>query len=543
MFKKIMTLALAITLTIASITASADTTRIAGLNRYETAANISQITYDKSKVVVIANGNNYVDALAASTLANILKAPILLTEKETLPEVTGTEILRLGASEAIILGGMNTIEQAIEDKINSLGLVVKRIGGKDRYETSELILDEIKSLKDIKKVAIAANVPDAVSSSAYRGDEIPLLLINGANPSEKISLLTEEKVVLGGVNSVSEEVYNKIGANSRISGNDRFNTALELAKLNTELRETKDVLLVNGYEFVDAFTVASYAFVRNVNILLVESTHANEKVKTFIEESKSNVTLIGGVNVIVDDVLEAEKPLPEPEPEPDPEPQPEPEPDPEPQPEPEPEPGKIDPNKPMIAVTYDDGPNFGSTERILNVLKQNNAKATFFVLGDRIPSRESILQRQIAEGHEIGNHSYGHPNLTRLGYAAIQSQISRTQDAVYNATGIYPKLARPTYGAVNQNVKDAVFLPLVNWSVDTRDWESRNPNSIYNIIMNNVKDGDIILMHDIHEPTATASEMVIPKLVEKGFQLVTLSELFQYKGITPTAGNLYFHAR
>lgn len=550
MTKKIISFALALVLIFSGITAFAqETIRIQGEDRYQTAAALSDASYTRANTVMIANGSNYIDALAASTLANILNAPILLTTATDIPEATRTEILKLGASEAIILGGENTIEPVVEDKIKALGLQVSRIGGQNRYETSELIYGEIKTHGDISKVIVTSSVADAVSSSGYRGDDIALILVDVSNPSEKLVSIPEEKVVLGGVNSVSDEVYAAIGASDRIGGSNRFETSVMLAKLNTELRGAKNAVLVNAFEFVDAFTVSSYVYVNNLNVLLTHSEYNEEFVKAYLSENEVDVALIGGTISIVDDILDAEKPVPEPEPEPEPGPKPEPdpnptpEPDPKPNPIPEPEPNPIDPSKPMIAITYDDGPNWGSTERILNVLKAHNAKATFFVLGDRVASREAILQRQVAEGHEIGNHSYGHPDLTSISYAAIQWQIANTQDVVYKATGVLPKIARPTYGAFSQTVKEAVTLPLINWSVDTRDWESRNANSVYNIILNNVKDGDIVLMHDIHEPTATASEMVIPELVKRGYQLVTVSELFAHKGMNPVPGYVYYHAR
>lgn len=204
---------------------------------------------------------------------------------------------------------------------------------------------------------------------------------------------------------------------------------------------------------------------------------------------------------------------------------------------------KIDPEKPMIALTFDDGPHDIYTARILDALKKYGGKATFFVLGQRVERHSKILNRMIKEGSEIGNHSYSHPLLTTASVEKIKQEIARTQKAVLQCTGYTPKLVRPTYGAVNQTVRAAINYPMIEWSVDTQDWKSRNVDMIVKEAMKGAKDGAIILMHDVYLTTAIAAEKVIQKLTKEGYQLVTISEMFEYRGTGLNAGREYFSSK
>lgn len=201
----------------------------------------------------------------------------------------------------------------------------------------------------------------------------------------------------------------------------------------------------------------------------------------------------------------------------------------------------IDPSKPMIAITFDDGPS-AHTARLLNILKENGAKATFFVVGSQIKGKEPLLKRMVTEGHEVAGHSWSHANLTKLNEEALAKQLAKTRSAIKKATGVDALLARPPYGSCNNMVKSVASqegVALIMWSVDTRDWESRNATAVYNKTLNSVKNGDIILCHDLHGTTVDAMERVIPALIEKGYQLVTVSELLTYERDELTAGEIY----
>lgn len=191
----------------------------------------------------------------------------------------------------------------------------------------------------------------------------------------------------------------------------------------------------------------------------------------------------------------------------------------------------IDPNRPMVALTYDDGPNAPVTNRILNALEAVGGRATFFVVGSNVHGRNAtIMKRAFDMGCEIGNHTYRHENLTKLSAEAIRSTISSTDQKVIEVTGTPPSLVRPPYGAKNASVLNTIGKPAILWSIDTLDWKTKNASSTINAVLNHVKDGDVILMHDIYGPTADASETIIPELVKRGYQLVTVTELASYRG-------------
>lgn len=190
---------------------------------------------------------------------------------------------------------------------------------------------------------------------------------------------------------------------------------------------------------------------------------------------------------------------------------------------------KIDKNKKMVALTYDDGPSI-YTPRILKTLKENNSVATFFVVGNRVPMYSDTVKKAYGMGCEIGNHTYEHKILTRADAAGIRNQVSRTNVAVKKITGTAPIVMRPPGGAVNNMVKSQTGMPMILWSIDTLDWRTRNVASTKTAVLDHVKDGDIVLMHDLYEATANASTTIIPTLVERGYQLVTVSELAECRG-------------
>ncbi len=204
----------------------------------------------------------------------------------------------------------------------------------------------------------------------------------------------------------------------------------------------------------------------------------------------------------------------------------------------------IDPNQKMVALTFDDGPYTPVTKRIVKTLEAYNGRGTFFVVGNRVEDYSKILKRAYDGGHQIATHTWSHKNLKKLSEHGVAAQVTKSMEAIKSVTGENPTLLRPPYGAVDktvkQRVKDAGGLALVNWSVDSKDWKYKNADTIVKTIMDNVKDGDIVLMHDLYESTAEAVEKLVPKLVEKGYQLVTVEELYTTRGDTLEAGTLHF---
>lgn len=198
----------------------------------------------------------------------------------------------------------------------------------------------------------------------------------------------------------------------------------------------------------------------------------------------------------------------------------------------------IDPNKPMVALTFDDGPG-PRTNELLDVLEANNAHATFFMLGQKVSRYGDTVKRMLEVGCELGNHSFDHPQLTKLDAAGIQSEIGDTNNLIAEAAGQPATVMRPPYGAINDNVKANVGLPMIMWSIDTLDWKTKNTQATIDNVLNNVKDGDIVLMHDIHTTSVDAAIDLIPKLIANGYQLVTVSELAEARGVTMENGGRY----
>lgn len=203
---------------------------------------------------------------------------------------------------------------------------------------------------------------------------------------------------------------------------------------------------------------------------------------------------------------------------------------------------EIDPSKKMIALTYDDGPSI-YTKDILKCLEENKAKATFFVLGCNISAHKDAVYAANKMGCEIANHTYNHPMLTGRTNEQIKAEIADTDKKIKSITGHNAVVMRPPGGDVNERVASVVDKPVIIWSIDTRDWEHRNSSRTIQSVMNNVKDGDIILMHDIYSATRDASLVLIPRLRQMGYQMVTVSELARYRNVSMRKGQIYHSFR
>lgn len=203
---------------------------------------------------------------------------------------------------------------------------------------------------------------------------------------------------------------------------------------------------------------------------------------------------------------------------------------------------KIDTDKKLVALTFDDGPNY-NTNKILDVLNKYHVPATFFVLGSKIKGNEYILNKMKDSGMEIGNHTYNHLLLTKYKEDKIKKEITDTNNLIFEVTGKEPKLFRPSYGSFNKKIKNISEMPIIIWDIDTLDWKYHNSKKITSRVVNKVKDGDIVLMHDIYSATANALDNIIPMLANNGYSFVTVSDLFYYKGITLEKGKVYGYAR
>ena len=200
--------------------------------------------------------------------------------------------------------------------------------------------------------------------------------------------------------------------------------------------------------------------------------------------------------------------------------------------------GSYDPSKkrPMIALTFDDGPG-EYTETLLDTVEKYNAHVTFFMVGQNVEGHESTIQRMLKLGCELGNHTWDHPSQTlpNMDLDSVLQEFQKTDDALVKACGQAATVCRAPYGAITDGQISAVGKPFFMWSTDSLDWKLMDADADYNQIMNDssLGDGSVILMHDIHEPSVKcATEKLIPALIDQGYKLVTVSELAEAKDVT-----------
>ena len=193
----------------------------------------------------------------------------------------------------------------------------------------------------------------------------------------------------------------------------------------------------------------------------------------------------------------------------------------------------------MVALTYDDGPG-KYTDKLLDCLEENNAKATFFMLGENAEKYPDVIKRLYDSGMELGNHTYDHQMLPSLSSEQVTEEIGKTNSIIENAAGVPADSLRPPGGSLNETVQELAGMPIIKWSLDTKDWKTKSADATYQKVMDNVQDGSVVLMHDIHEWSVEASLRLIPELVEKGYKLVTVQELAEAKGIELKDGEVYY---
>lgn len=184
----------------------------------------------------------------------------------------------------------------------------------------------------------------------------------------------------------------------------------------------------------------------------------------------------------------------------------------------------IDPTKPVIAFTFDDGPS-NYTIEIANVLKNYNGSGTFFVVGNKVNFYKNDLRTLVENGNEIGNHSFNHQWMSRMSAKEFKDQIDKTQEKVKEATGVLPTRIRPTYGSMNDLIRKNTNLTVSMWNVDPKDWKYKDAKTIAKRILSKASDGKVVLLHDTHYRSLEALKIVLPELAKSGYQFVTLSEL------------------
>lgn len=192
-----------------------------------------------------------------------------------------------------------------------------------------------------------------------------------------------------------------------------------------------------------------------------------------------------------------------------------------------------------VALTFDDGPRRGTTDRLLDGLRQRGASATFFLVGSGIAGNEDLVRRMKAEGHQVGNHTWSHVRLQDADPATISRELQATDALLQELLGEGSYWLRPPYGLMSPGTEKLIPVPMVKWSVDPRDWESRNTEQVVRAVLSAVKPNSIILLHDIYETSVDAALRIVDTLQQAGYQFVTVRELLAINGVTPEAGVLY----
>ena len=196
-----------------------------------------------------------------------------------------------------------------------------------------------------------------------------------------------------------------------------------------------------------------------------------------------------------------------------------------------------------VALTFDDGPNPTYTPELLDGLKERGVHATFFLIGSQVEEYPELARRIAEEGHQIGNHTYDHANLQELTEWEAKQDLKKNDGVLQEIIGEGIYWIRPPYGCVGEKEQRCADVPFVKWSVDTEDWKVKDSARIISRVVGKVKDGDVVLMHELYGTTATAVETIVPTLVSQGFQLVTVSELAKFRGYELVPGQIYYSFR
>lgn len=191
------------------------------------------------------------------------------------------------------------------------------------------------------------------------------------------------------------------------------------------------------------------------------------------------------------------------------------------------------------ALTFDDGPRSGTTDRLLDGLRELGASATFFVVGEEAARVPELVQRIQAEGHQVGNHTWSHVRLEGGDTAALMEEVRQTEALLEELLGGGPYWLRPPYGMISPEAAAQVNTPLVKWSVDPRDWESRDREQVVRAVLDAVEPNSIILLHDIYPSSVDAALELVEALQQEGYWFVTVEELLRLNGLTPQAGEFY----
>ena len=200
------------------------------------------------------------------------------------------------------------------------------------------------------------------------------------------------------------------------------------------------------------------------------------------------------------------------------------------------------PQQKLIALTFDDGPRRSTTTRLLDGLAERGVKATFFLIGRQIADNADVVERMDREGHQIGIHTFGHVQLTDLNQTDFDAQVESTRTLLKDLLGHNDFLLRPPYGKWDEGVKKRAGCPIILWSIDPEDWDDKNTDRVVNMVVNQARDGGIILLHDIYPESVDAALQIVDKLHAQGYYFCTIDQLFAARGLSLDPGEVYWNA-
>lgn len=202
-------------------------------------------------------------------------------------------------------------------------------------------------------------------------------------------------------------------------------------------------------------------------------------------------------------------------------------------------PAEIQQEVKYVALTFDDGPRRTTTTQLLDGLQQRGASATFFLVGEQIEANRDLVERMRAEGHQVGNHTWSHVRIQGAPAETVALEIRRTDELLQQILGEGAYWLRPPYGQIDAAQKKQIPVPMVQWSVDSRDWESKNTEKVVQAVLRDVQPNSIILLHDIYPTSVEAALRIVDTLQAEGYWFVTVEELLHLNGIVPQPGVLY----
>ena len=191
------------------------------------------------------------------------------------------------------------------------------------------------------------------------------------------------------------------------------------------------------------------------------------------------------------------------------------------------------------ALTFDDGPHRGTTDRLLDGLAERGARATFFLIGEQIEENRDLVERMRAEGHQVGNHTWSHRRLEGMTREELAREVGRTDTLLRSLLGEGVYYLRPPYGAIGEEGRRTLWMPLVKWSLDPRDWESRDRAAVVEAVRRDIQPGDIVILHDLYPSSVDAALDLIDELGAEGWRFVTVEELLAGAGVVPVPGEVY----